>query len=114
MAEKLHMEIRSRSDLNLVSRSLNRGWLDGFDERRQQAVESILAVIENTQDPEMAVKAFQVLVRADQADLKREEVAIKKQAADDNRRLRLLEFARSLPPGEVARIASEIKEATGE
>ena len=43
------MKIESRSHLNLVSRSLNRGWLDGFDDRRQQEVESILAVIENTQ-----------------------------------------------------------------
>ena len=108
------MEIRSKSDLNLISRSLNRGWLDGFDDRRQQAVESILAVIETTQDPEMAVKAFQVLVRADQADLMRETVAIKKQEADDNRRLRLLEFARSLPVGEIARIASEHKAGIAE
>ena len=108
------MKIESRSDLNLVSRSLNRGWLDGFDERRQQAVESILAVIETTQDPEMAVKAFQVLVRADQADLMRETVAIKKQEADDNRRLRLLEFARSLPVGEIDRIASEHKAGIAE
>jgi hypothetical protein len=108
------MKIESRSHLNLVSRSLNRGWLDGFDDRRQQAVESILAVIENTQDPEMAVKAFQVLVRADQADLMRETVAIKKQEADDNRRLRLLEFARSLPVGEIDRIASEHKAGIAE
>jgi len=108
------MKIESRSHLNLVSRSLNRGWLDGFDDRRRQAVESILAVIENTQDPEMAVKAFQVLVRADQADLMRETVAIKKQEADDNRRLRLLEFARSLPVGEIDRIASEHKAGIAE
>jgi hypothetical protein len=108
------MKIESRSDLNLVSRSLNRGWLDGFDDRRQQAVESILAVIETTQNPEMAVKAFQVLVRADQADLMRETVAIKKQEADDNRRLRLLEFARSLPVGEIDRIASEHKAGIAE
>ena len=108
------MKIESRSDLNLVSRSLNRGWLDGFDDRRQQAVESILAVIETTQDPEMAVKAFQVLIRADQADLMRETVAIKKQEADDNRRLRLLEFARSLPVGEIDRIASEHKAGIAE
>ena len=108
------MKIESQSHLNLVSRSLNRGWLDGFDDRRQQAVESILAVIENTQDPEMAVKAFQVLVRADQADLMRETVAIKKQEADDNRRLRLLEFARSLPVGEIDRIASEHKAGIAE
>ncbi len=108
------MKIESRSHLNLVSRSLNRGWLDGFDDRRQQAVESILAVIETTQDPEMAVKAFQVLVRADQADLMRETVAIKKQEADDNRRLRLLEFARSLPAGEIDRIASEHKAGIAE
>ena len=73
-----------------------------------------MAVIETTQDPEMAVKAFQVLVRADQADLKREEVAIKKQEADDNRKLRLLEFARSLPVGEIDRIASEHKAGIAE
>tara|TARA_R110000868_G_scaffold376598_1_gene641616 strand:+ start:36 stop:365 length:330 start_codon:yes stop_codon:yes gene_type:complete len=108
------MEIQSRSHLNLVSRSLNRGWLDGQDDRRKQAVESILAVVETSDDPEMKVKAFQALIRADQADLKREEVAIKKQEADDNRRLRLLEFARSLPVGEIDRIASEHKAGIAE
>jgi len=101
------MEIKSRSHLNLVSRALNRGWLDGQDERRRQAVEAILTVVETNCDPEIQLKAFQALVRADHADLKREEVAIKKQEADDNRRLRLLEFARSLPVGEITRIASE-------
>jgi hypothetical protein len=90
-----------------MGRALRGGWLDELEDRKKQAAETLFDLVENAEDPAIKLEAFQALVRADQADLKREEVAIKKQEADDNRRLQLLEFARSLPAGEVARIASE-------
>ena len=100
------MEIKTASDINMVGKALVAGWLDGFEERRRKAVHDLFDVIENSGDEEMRIKAFTALVRADAADLKRQEVAIKKQAVDDARRLKLLELVKQLPPGVLARIAA--------
>tara|TARA_R110000822_G_scaffold105309_1_gene232874 strand:+ start:98 stop:400 length:303 start_codon:yes stop_codon:yes gene_type:complete len=92
----------------LTGRALIKGWLNGngFEEKRKAAVESLFNVIENSVDEELKLKAFEALVKADQADLKREEVEIKKQAADDDKRLRLLEILQHLPPGAIGQIES--------
>jgi hypothetical protein len=100
------MEIKTASDINMVGKALAAGWLDGFEDRRRKAVHDLFDVVENSGDEEMRIKAFIALVRADAADLKRQEVAIKKQAVDDARRLRLLELVKQLPPGVLARIAA--------
>lgn len=101
------MPIDTIADVKLIGRALVAGWLngDGFEEKKKKAVESLFGVIETSGDDEMKVKAFEALVKADQADLKREEVAIKKQEADDNKRIRLLEILRYLPPGEIGKLA---------
>ena len=108
------MPIASKADIRIAGRALRGGWLDDLEDRKKQAAQSLFEIVESSQDPALKLEAFQALVRADQADLKREEVAIKKQEADDNRRLRLLEFARSLPVGEIDRIASEHKAGIAE
>jgi hypothetical protein len=59
----------------------------------------------------LKLKAFEALVRADQADLKREEVEIKKQAADDDKRLRLLAILQYLPPGAIGKLESGDEES---
>lgn len=100
------MELNSLADVKMVGKALASGWLDGFEDRRRRAVHDLFDVIENSGDEEMRIKAFAALVRADAADLKRQEVAIKKQAVDDARRLRLLELVKQLPPGVLARIAT--------
>jgi hypothetical protein len=106
------MDIKTVSDVNLTGRALANGWLHEFSERRRKAVHDLFDVVENSGDEEMRIKAFSALVRADVADLKREEVTLKKQAIDDERRLRLLELIKSLPPGEIARITAEHKATT--
>jgi len=100
------MELHSLADVKMIGKALAAGWLDGFEERRRKAVHDLFDVIENSGDEEMRIKAFTALIRADAADLKRQEVAIKKQAVDDARRLRLLELVKQLPPGVLARIAA--------
>jgi hypothetical protein len=100
------MELNSVSDVKLVARALTSGWLDGFEERRKKAVHDLFDVVENCEDPDMKVKAFTALVRADAADLKRQEVVLKKQEADDAKRLRLLELVKQLPAGILAKIAA--------
>jgi hypothetical protein len=100
------MPLESIADIKLTGRALVAGWLTGFEERRRKAVEALLDVVENNSDPELKRQAFEALVKADQADLKREELELKKQEADDNKRLRLLDILGRLPPGELATLAS--------
>ena len=106
------MQIDTLADVKLTGRALVSGWLNGCDEKRRAAVESLFRVIETSDDEELKLKAFEALVRADQADLKREEVEIKKQAADDDKRLRLLEILQHLPPGAIGQIESGDAEFT--
>lgn len=79
---------------------------EGWNIDRQAVLDALMGVV-RAGDGKLVVEAASVLVRADLADVKREELVLKKQALDDERRLRLLEIARHLPPGELARIASE-------
>ena len=99
------MQLDSISDVKLAGRAL-KDWLRHDDPKRQQAVQAIYDVVINNADPEMKTAAFKALLQADAVDLKRQEVEIKKQAADDNKRLRLLEILRHLPPGELGKLAS--------
>jgi len=94
------------ADIKLTGRALVAGWLTGLEDRRRRAVEELLNVVENNPDPELKRQAFEALVKADQADLKREELELKKQEADDNKRLRLLDILGRLPPGELAKLTS--------
>lgn len=100
------MNIETLADVKLARRALVAGWLDGCEEKRQRAVNAMFDVIENSPDDKMKVEAFEALIRADQADTKRTEVAIKQQEADDAKRLRLLEILRHLPPGELSKLTS--------
>ena len=100
------MELDTLAAVKMVGRALTSGWLDNFEERKRKAVHDLFDVIENSGDEEMRVKAFAALVRADVADLKRKEVEIRQQEADDAKRLRLLEILQRLPPGELSKLAS--------
>ena len=99
------MDIDTISDVKLAGRAL-KDWLKHDDPKRQQAVEAIYNVVINSIDPELQTAAFKALLQADVVDLKRQEVEIKKQAADDHKRLRLLEILRHLPAGELSKLTS--------
>lgn len=94
------------ADVRLTGRALVSGWLDGCEARKRQAVHDLFDVVENCPDAAIKVQAFTALVRAGDADRKREELTIKKQAADESRRLRLLELLKHVPAGTLAAIAS--------
>jgi len=108
------MPLKTIADVKLTGRALVSGWLDKCEARKNQAVHDLFDVIENAADDKMKVKAFDALVRADKADAKREEIALKKQALDDQRRLQLLAIIKHIPAGELAQIASDHKAATAE
>ena len=65
-----------------------------------------MEVIES-RDPELLLDALDLARKMDLVDCKREELEIKKQADDNDERLRLLELAKSVPVADLARIASE-------
>lgn len=58
-------------------------------------------------DPDLAIDAAKILVAADAIDCKREELEDKREAKENEQRLRLLELARSIPVEELAVLASE-------
>lgn len=105
------MQLDTISDVKLTGRALVSGWLDNAQEKRQAAIDALFDVVAGD-DVEMKVKAFDALVRADAVDIKRSELELKRQAVEDERKLRLLELAKSLPAGELIRITSEHKAAT--
>lgn len=85
-----------------MGRAIRAGW----DVDKSKVSEALWEVI-NTKDPELMLEAAKLLLLADGIDVKREELAAKQAAKDDEHRLRLLELAKRLPVGELARIASE-------
>ena len=108
------MRPESIADVQMIGKALVSGWLDNFDDRKRKAVHDLFDVVENTQDQAIKVQAFTALVRAGDADRKREELAIKKQALDEVRRLRLLELIKHIPPGTLAAIASRHADVVGD
>lgn len=98
------MEIRNKRDIRLVGRAMREDW-PTTPERKQQAVNALFEVLA-LKDPELTIEVFKALTKADEANLKRKVVELKEQEMNEQQRLRLLEFARSLSPDELARISS--------
>lgn len=92
--------IESRRDIGMVNQALKKNW----DVDKDKIKAALMACLT---DPELAVEAAKVLLAADAIDQKREEARAKKEAKDNELRLRLLAVAQSVPVAELARIASE-------
>ena len=74
-------------------------------EAKQEAMDALLEII-RLKDPELSIEAIKVLIKADEANTKRRLVDIRENEANEQHRLRLLEFAKSLPVAELAKLAS--------
>jgi hypothetical protein len=96
------LQIESKGDIKLVGRAIRSGW--NVD---KEAVKDALMQVVESRDPELMIDAIKLLVLADSIDVKREELAAKQAAKDNDQRLRLLELARSVPVADLTRIASE-------
>ena len=92
--------IETRRDIAMVNRALKEKW--NVDKEAIKA-----ALMQCLTDPELVVDAAKVLLAADAIDCKREEAEAKKEAKENELRLRLLELARSVPVAELAKLASE-------
>lgn len=85
-----------------MSRAFNQKW----NVDKEKIIAALMEVIEG-RDPELLLDALDLARKMDLVDCKREELEIKKQADDNDERLRLLELAKSVPVADLARIASE-------
>ena len=94
------MQIENRKDLKLVGRAIRERW-----DVDKKAIK--LALMGCLRDPDLAIDAAKILVAADAIDCKREELEDKREAKENEQRLRLLELARSIPVEELAVLASE-------
>jgi hypothetical protein len=96
------MQIESKKDLRMVGRAIKEGW--NFD--RSAVVSALMEVIEQ-RDPDLMMKAIELLMKGDEINIKREMLELKKAGDDNAIRLRLLELARNIEPDELARLASK-------
>jgi hypothetical protein len=94
------LEIESRKDLKLVGRAIRERW--NVD---KEAIK--LALMGCLSDPDLSIDAAKILVAADAIDCKREELEDKKEAKENEQRLRLLALAQSIPVAELTQLASE-------
>ncbi len=81
---------------------MKEGW--NFDRAK---VVSALREVVLSRDPELMLKAVELLMKGDEINIKREMLELKKAGDDNAIRLRLLELARHIEPGELARLASQ-------
>jgi hypothetical protein len=99
------VELQSLADIKLVGRAFREDW-PATAERKEEAIEALMDVI-RLRDPELTVAAFGALVKADAANVKRAELEAKERERDDKRKLRILEFLKSLGPDEVGRLSQQ-------
>ena len=93
-------QIESRRDLSMVNRALKEKW--NVDKEAIKA-----ALMQCLTDPDLAIDAAKVLLAADAIDCKREELDAKREAKENEQRLRFLELLRSIPASELSKLASE-------
>lgn len=93
------MIIDSKRDVKLLGRAMREGW----DVDREKVIAALMDVIER-RDPDLMLDAIALLLRADQINVKREELA---QKTGDDERTRLLAIAKQLPARELIALASE-------
>lgn len=99
------MEIINKRDIRLIGRAMREGWPVSEDVKRK--VIAALMEIVDSRDPELMLEAIDRLQRADKLNVDRQALEQKRMKDDEDRRLQLLELARHIEPGEIARLASE-------
>lgn len=85
----------------MVGRAIREGW----NVDKAFLKEALIDVI-NLRDPELMLEATKLLILADGLDVKREELALKRETKENELRLKLLAIAGSVPIAELAELAS--------
>ena len=79
---------------------------EGWEIPREKAIAD-LAEILALKDPELTIEVNKVFVAMDAINVKRAELEMKREAKDNEHKLRLLELARRAPAHELAKLASQ-------
>jgi hypothetical protein len=85
----------------MVGRAIREGW----NVDKEFLKEALIDVI-NLKDPELMLEATKLLILADGLDVKREELALKRETKENELKLKLLAIAGSVPIAELAALAS--------
>ena len=94
-----------KQEIKLIGRAIREGWPVSA-EQRQKCIETLMDMVA-TKDPELVEIAIDRLLKADAINVKLAELEHKQKESDDNKRIRLLELAKSVPVAELARRATE-------
>jgi len=97
------MEIDKKNDIRLVNRALREGW----NVPKEKVVAALLECIEN-KDPDLMLGAANLLMKADELDLKRVALEQKENGETGNQRLRLLELAQRSSASDLAKRAKQL------
>jgi hypothetical protein len=95
------LELERKRDVRLVGRAIREGW----NVDKKKVVKALMGALA---DPDLMIDSAKLLIAADALDLKRDELEAKEHAGLEERRLQLLELARRVPAGELAKLASSV------
>lgn len=96
------MRVESKNDIRLIGRAIREGW----DIDRKAIVKALMEPVEN-RDPDLMLKAAELLLKADKLNVDREGMADRRDKEHGDKRLQLLELAQRIPASELARLASD-------
>ena len=99
------LQVESLNDIRLAGRAMKEGW-NVTPEHKQEILSQLMGHLRDP-DPKYSIAAAKAIMAADALDAKREAINNAKAGGDDDRRLRLLELARRVPVGELAKLASD-------
>ena len=94
-----------KQEARLIGRAIREGWPVSA-EQRKVCIDALMDMVA-TKDPELVDVAVSQLLKADAINVKLAELEHKQIESDDNKRLRLLELAKSVPVAELARRAAD-------
>ena len=77
-----------------------------WDVPREHVIAELASILA-LKDPELTLEAAKVFAAMDAINVKRDELEMKREAKDNEHKLRLLELARRAPVDELAKLASE-------
>ena len=101
------MELRTKADVKLVGRAISENW--EYD--KGEVIEALRVAL---RDPDLSIDAAKVFAKLDEVNIKRRLAELRIEEANEKQRLRLLEFARSLSPDELARLSQQSGVRIGE
>lgn len=99
------MEITTKKDVRLIGRAIREGW-PVTEEMKERVVAALVDAVES-RDPKLMIEAADKLLKADKINIDRESLHQRQIKDEDDRRLQLLEIAKQLPVGELAKLASD-------